>query len=686
MDQNELLFVIKARNEARRVFKESERDIRSNARAAREGAKSFREQGRQGRVLGQELQKVSAAARAVPRISIGGAQFREAAAGARVLSTAIRGITLAAGALGVAFAGTAIIGDAVTQFRAMEASLARVQGLVGLTANEVEAFKAPIRELSDELGKSQAELAEGLFFITSAGLRGEAALEGLEFSAKGAEAGLGEVRIVANALTSALNAYGEAGLSAERATNILVASVRAGKFETDEFAASVGRVLPLAVEAGISFDEVGAAVAALSRISGSASDSLTGVRAIIVALARSNKEGEKTLKAAGTSFEELRKTIREDGLLAGLQELRRALGDDEAAFVQVLGRVEAATAALSLTGSQARAVEQVFADLASEADVLTPALEAVAATSDDKVTDALNRLRNVGQDLAASTLPAVAEALDLVSNSLDAISEVAASAAIAGLVVAASRLAPALVLVANIVRTLGFAGLAAAAGLVATRFGVAAVAARGLSLAMRALPFGLVFVGVELITRAIITYNEEQEEAARRSAELKEILTDLGNAQADNAARTIAAAEARIKANRDEITALRLRAEAENALLDFGVVGGESPAVRRIKELEAEIDELRLSVREAAFGFEELREEMEETAGTPVVDPDAAKELEKFLEALQAAAAAVDPLFAAEAKLTAQLELFTRAMSLSEAQLESLGLSHDRIIEIATRA
>ncbi len=54
------------------------------------------------------------------------------------------------------------------------------------------------------------EEAEALFFITSAGLEEKEALDMLEVSARAAAAGLGDIATIADAVTSAANAYGPA--------------------------------------------------------------------------------------------------------------------------------------------------------------------------------------------------------------------------------------------------------------------------------------------------------------------------------------------------------------------------------------------------------------------------------------------------------------------------------------------
>ena len=63
-----------------------------------------------------------------------------------------------------------------------------------------------------------------------------------------------------------MNAYKDMNLTATDATDVLTAAVREGKLEASALAGSMGNVLPTASAAlGVSFNDVGAAMAAMSR-------------------------------------------------------------------------------------------------------------------------------------------------------------------------------------------------------------------------------------------------------------------------------------------------------------------------------------------------------------------------------------------------------------------------------------
>jgi hypothetical protein len=139
-------------------------------------------------------------------------------------------------------------------------SMTQIKALVGVAGDEVDAMGQRAKQMALDTGKSATEAGDALFYITSAGLRGEEAMQVLEASLKAAAVGLGETKTIADLATSAMNAYGRDTLSASRATDILTAAVREGKLEASALAGAMGGVIPIASNMGVGFEEVAAAI------------------------------------------------------------------------------------------------------------------------------------------------------------------------------------------------------------------------------------------------------------------------------------------------------------------------------------------------------------------------------------------------------------------------------------------
>jgi TP901 family phage tail tape measure protein len=262
--------------------------------------------------------------------------------------------------VGVGIAAVKMAGD-------FDKAFVNMQTLAGASASEVDGLKESVLGLAGEVGKSPQELAEALYFIQSSGFAGKEALDALEMSAKGAAAGLGSTIQVADAVTSAINGYGKANLSAAQATDILVATAQQGKAEASELAPQFGRLIPIAAELGISFDQVGAGMAFLTRASGDASLASTQMAGILAKLLDSGMEGAKALDAIGGSTESLQRSLREKGLLQTLVDLRAELEANGLSLSDFSRDQQFLQGALQLTGSSAEEAKEVFAALEDSA-------------------------------------------------------------------------------------------------------------------------------------------------------------------------------------------------------------------------------------------------------------------------------------------------------------------------------
>jgi len=295
-----------------------------------------------------------------------------------------------------------LVGAGVAVFnlgKDFESEMSHITGLVGVAKSQVDAWGADILKLAPELGKAPKELAAGLYYVTSSGLSGAAAMDALTQSAKASAAGLGETEAIASLVTSAINAYGKANITASQATDILVAAVREGKADAPEFAASLGQVLPIASTMGVKFAEVAGAVAVLTRNGLDAAESTTQIKSILSGLIKPAKGAEDALNDMGTSSAKLRKQIKEEGLLATLQELNtltKKYGDD--ALADVFPNIRAFSGALSLANLNSEENRRIIDACTNSTGMLDDAFKAASDTLDFKWNQTLSK----GQSTAIS--------------------------------------------------------------------------------------------------------------------------------------------------------------------------------------------------------------------------------------------------------------------------------------------
>ena len=338
------------------------------------------------------------------RMAALGGQFQTAGRSiSRVGSSMTRSVTLPIVGAGVAAVRTA---------QDFETSFAQIEGLVGVTGDDLDRLRDAAVELGPAFGASAGEAAEALFFITSAGLRGSDAIEALESSLKASAAGLGDVATIADLTTSVMNAYGSDTMDAAKATDILTAAVREGKLAPDELAGSMGMVLPIASAMGVNFNEVGAAFAAMSRTGTNAATAGTQLRQILSSLLKPTAGAEKALGEMGLSSEELRQQIRDEGLLSVLETLTDAFEGNEQGAEDVFGNIRALSGVMDLMGANAEDTRQIFDNMADSTGILDEAFDVTANTSAFQMQQAMAELKLVFQELGVILLPFVRDMVE----------------------------------------------------------------------------------------------------------------------------------------------------------------------------------------------------------------------------------------------------------------------------------
>lgn len=323
----------------------------------------------------------------------------------------------AAAAVVAAFAGVA--NASIRMASEFEDSFAKIEGLVGVSKDQLGELSQAALELGPAFGKSANEAADALFFITSAGLRGEDAINVLEASLKGAAIGLGETKTIADLATSAVNAYGAANLNGSQAVDILTEAVREGKLEPAELAGAMGQVLPIASAMGVSFDQVGAAFAAMSRTGTDASTAATQVRQILATLAKPTVEAERALANMGMSSEGLRQQLADEGLLSVLETLSAEFDGNTAAASQVFGNIRALSGVLDLMGSNVEGTREIFDRMTDGVGVLDDAFQVTEETLSFQFNQAMAEAKTAVLELGTSLLPVAKDIVDGLTPVID---------------------------------------------------------------------------------------------------------------------------------------------------------------------------------------------------------------------------------------------------------------------------
>jgi TP901 family phage tail tape measure protein len=302
----------------------------------------------------------------------------------------------------LALAGGASIKMAID----FESSMTKIQTLVGATGEQMNQYAAGVSRISNVTAVAQKDLADGLFFITSAGLQGEEALSALEVSAKASAMGMGEMDSIANALTSVMTAYADENMTAAKAGDLLHETLKQGKFDAGQFMDKLGSVIPVAAAAGISMEELGAASATMSKLSGDAAGTLTSMRSLMMALLKPSSQQKEILDGLGLSTDELGQMM-DESLMGTLQFLFESLEGNNEELMTMFGSSKAVVGALSTMGLQAETYANVLDGMQNSQGNINDGMETLQNTAGFKLKKAFTELQNVGIELGNILLPVV---------------------------------------------------------------------------------------------------------------------------------------------------------------------------------------------------------------------------------------------------------------------------------------
>lgn len=271
-------------------------------------------------------------------------------------STVLGGLKKLAGPIAAAVSVGALANFAKQSVQAAQeisGGLREVVTLTGLTGTEAdtafEEFRKGIAGVSTELGLAQEVLVEGLYNALSAGVPRENAFTFLEAAGKAAVAGVTDTNTAVDGLTTVINAFGLETSQVSEVSDSLFAAVQGGKTTFQELADSLFNVGPAASAAGVSFQEVNAAIATLTAGGTPTSVATTQIRAALVGLQRPSEELDSIFQALG--FDNAQLAIESKGLGFALDAVKDASNGSNGTLQQLLGSVEAVAAANVLAGT-----------------------------------------------------------------------------------------------------------------------------------------------------------------------------------------------------------------------------------------------------------------------------------------------------------------------------------------------
>ncbi len=226
--------------------------------------------------------------------------------------------------LGGLFAGFAAVGflsksikdagDFQKQMMLLVTAGGEASSNLGLVSNGIKA-------LAVSTGTSTTDLASGMYVMEKAGLRGANGLTVLKAAAQGAKDENANLGVVTNALTSVMRSYNLPAAQANSVMNQMVVAAGESKTSMENFAGSLSTVMPLASSAGISFAQVGGAIATLTSHGTSADQATQDLAFTIRSLQAPNNVATLAMAQLGLNSQDVASRLGKRGLTGTIEML-----------------------------------------------------------------------------------------------------------------------------------------------------------------------------------------------------------------------------------------------------------------------------------------------------------------------------------------------------------------------------
>lgn len=330
----------------------------------------------------------------------------------RQSSEAVNTLASALAAAGVAATIKEIaqaLNECVENAKKFESDMAEVFTLLPDSAAEArEKMSADMLQFSTDMNVLTEDAVPALYQAISAGVPSENVFTFMEVAQKAAVGGVTGLETAVDGLTSIVNAYGEANISAQETADMLFTAVKLGKTDFSQLSGSIYNVVPIAASSGVKLNDIAAALAAITAKGTPTSVATTQLRQVLAELTKEGSQVDKTFKEiAGEGFTQF--IAGGNNLQDALQLLEKKASDSNVSISNMFSSVEAGQAALSLTGGGTQKFTEALAAMEASAGAVDTAYETMAGTAEYQSQRVEVALENVKTAIGNSLKPAFAE-------------------------------------------------------------------------------------------------------------------------------------------------------------------------------------------------------------------------------------------------------------------------------------
>lgn len=345
-------------------------------------------------------------------------------------STLTKTVTLPVAASGVA---------AVKMALDYESSFAKVSTLLDSGKTDYAAYSKSVLKGSTTMKTAVGNYSEAVYESISAGVDQAEAIDFTNKSIKLAKGGFTDAAKAVDIMTTAINGYSLETSDATKISDLLITTQNLGKTTVDELASSMGKVIPVASSVNFNMTELSTSYAVLTKNGIATAEAGTYLRQMLSELGSAGSTADTALRElAGKGFAELKaEGVPTSDILKMLSQYAEASGTT---LKDMFGSVEAGSAAMVLAKQDGAEYNEILAAMEQSAGATQAAYDKMDATKAERLSGAVNSIKNSTIELAEVATPfveTVADGLDTLADKMAAMDEGQQQLVVGGLAVAA---------------------------------------------------------------------------------------------------------------------------------------------------------------------------------------------------------------------------------------------------------
>ena len=341
-------------------------------------------------------------------------------------TAAVAGVAAITAAIGTASVAVINLGSEFEQANA------KASTLFGDAQVDMTQYQGKMLELSTKTGLAASELGNTMYDALSSGIPASddmsEALGFLEKNTKLAKAGFTDVNTATTATAKVLNAYKMDVSETDRIHKVLMQTQNKGITTVNELGSVLSQVTPTASAMGVSFEQVGAALAGMTAQGTPTAQATTQLNQLIAELGKNGTQANKAMmdmyEGMGYGKKSFKELMDEGVTLVDIiVDMEGYAKENDKSLIDMFGSLEAGKAALSMAGDNAITFTNNLEAMKTKTDVVGEAYDKVTDTFKEKSAKVVNSLKNVGIAAYSKFEKPLKKSMDVAQGSVDELSK-----------------------------------------------------------------------------------------------------------------------------------------------------------------------------------------------------------------------------------------------------------------------